>query len=125
MAIGAVVLVLSGGALGGALSGTLTSSGSTTVSRSAAPTAEDDPDEERDEADPKDRKDQAHQKHKHMHKSKDKADKHRQQRAFVTAKKAWSSCVAESDSRGDPEQVCGTKPHPHDLSGKPGHAHSS
>lgn len=129
VAIGAVLLVLSGGALGGVLSGTLTSSGTTTVGRAAAaPTAEDDPAEDRDEADPKDKKDKAQKKDK-QDKKKDKADKHRQQRAFVTAKKAWSTCVAESDSqrgrnRFDPEQVCGAKPHPHDLSGKPGHARS-
>lgn len=121
MAIGAAVLVLSGGALGGVLSGTLTSADPTNASRAeAAPTAEDDP---KDKKDKKDKREKAEKKH-------DKADKHRQQRAFVTAKKAWSACVAEAEPRRgrdqfDPEQACGTKPHPHHPSGKPGHARSS
>lgn len=46
-------------------------------------------------------------------------------RAFVAAKKAWTACVAKAapardaeDGRFDPEQACGTKPHPHDFPGK-------
>ena len=45
-------------------------------------------------------------------------------RAFVAAKKEWTACVAEAAPSGDragrfdPEQACGTKPHPHDVAGK-------
>lgn len=52
-------------------------------------------------------------------------------REFVSAKKAWTACVKKAapaqDSEGgrlDPEQACGTKPHPHDVTGKHADKHS-
>lgn len=46
-------------------------------------------------------------------------------REFVSRKKTWTACVKEAapardreDGRFDPEQACGTKPHPHDVAGK-------
>jgi hypothetical protein len=49
-----------------------------------------------------------------------KAERHAAQRAFVAAKNEWTACVAEAapareaeTGRFDPEEACGTKPHPH------------
>lgn len=46
-------------------------------------------------------------------------------REFVSRKKTWTACVKEAapargrgDGRFDPEQACGTKPHPHGVAGK-------
>lgn len=63
--------------------------------------------------------------------SEDRAQGNPAARAFVAAKKEWTACVAqaapahdEADGRFDPEQACGTKPHPHDIVGKHGKRHS-
>jgi hypothetical protein len=50
----------------------------------------------------------------------EKAERHAAQRAFVATKQEWTACVAEAaparegeTGRFDPEEACGTKPHPH------------
>ncbi|MGH3348100.1 MAG: hypothetical protein ACRDO4_14060 [Nocardioides sp.] len=61
---------------------------------------------------------------RHEHEA-EKAAKHDAQRAFVVAKQEWTSCVAEAapahrSGTGpfDPEEACGTKPHPHGEKGR-------
>lgn len=104
LVIGAVVVGL---AAGGVTSGVLASSGPPAADHVAGASATGDKDAAKDAAKTKD-------------KTQDKT-----QKAFVQVKKAWTACRSETaPGRGRNQmaldQACGAKPHPHDLSGKPG-----